>query len=389
VQIAESGLTRQAGVVPFFDIPKLHTVFVEERLKPSVDIGDDVQNDGRLGWCLMAEVLIVEDDPLLALDLGHEVEQLGYRVIGMAESADEAMIAYMEYRPDLVIMDIAIAGGTDGIQTAHMMNVASRVPVIFLTSSSDDTTMARAARESSYGYLVKPFKLPDLKAAIRFALHKAWADGRRDQGHAKMEEIVRSIPMAVLTLNLNHEVQFMNATAETMVGCTAAAAQGMKLYALLNLTDSRMHPLPDLDNARDAVPIEEFGCSLVKEGGTRTMVDVTITPLKDKSRHRTGFMVTMQEAAERLRSQAVEEALDEVDAFHMAPLPMVQMDSAGRIVRLNDAMIKKTGTDPALVVGRSLTAISMDSNPRIARDFLHNLLQSDTSVATGQPPRMH
>jgi hypothetical protein len=73
----------------------------------------------------------------------------------------------------------------------------------------------------------------------------------------------------------------------------------------------------------------------------------------------------------------------------MAPLPMVQMDSGGRIVRLNDAMIKKTGTDPALVVGRSLTAISMDSNPRIARDFLHNLLQSDTSVATGQPPRMH
>jgi CheY-like chemotaxis protein len=154
VQIAETGLTRQAGVVPFFDIPKLRTVFVEERLTRSVGIGDDVQNDGRLGWCLMAEVLIVEDDPLLALDLGHEVEQLGYRVIGMAESADEAMIAYMEYRPDLVIMDIAIAGGTDGIQTAHMMNAASRVPVIFLTSSSDDTTMARAARESSYGYLV-------------------------------------------------------------------------------------------------------------------------------------------------------------------------------------------------------------------------------------------
>ena len=337
----------------------------------------------------MFEVLIVEDDPLLALDLRHEVEQLGYRVVALAESSEEAMIAHMEYRPDLVIMDINIVGGTDGIQTAHMMNVASRVPVVFLTSFSDDTTMARAARESSYGYLVKPFKKPDLKAAIHFALHKADIDGKRDRAHAKMADMVRSIPMAVLTLNLDHKVQFMNAAAEQMIGCRAAAAHGMKLYSLLNLTDSRMHALPELDDARDAVPLEEFGCSLTQDNGTRTLVDLTITPLKDPNGRRTGFMVTMREAAERLRSQAVEEALDEVDAFHLAPLPMVQLDDCGNIVRLNEAMLKKTGTDPALVVGRSLTAISMDSDPRIAHDFYNKLLQADTSVATRRPPRMH
>lgn len=337
----------------------------------------------------MAEVLIVEDDPLLALDLGHEVERLGYRVVGMAESADEAMIAYMENRPDLVIMDINIVGSRDGIQTAHMMNVDSRVPVVFLTSASDETTMARAARESSYGYLVKPFKLSDLRAAIHFALRKAESDEKRDRAHAKMTDMVRSIPMAVLTVNLNHEVQFMNAAAEQMAGCALAATQGMKLYALLNLTDSRMHALPELDNARDAVPMEEFGCSLAKDSGARTLVDLTITPLKDQNGRRTGFLVTMREAAERLRSQAVEEALDEVDAFHMAPSPMVQFDGRGNILRLNEAMLKKTGMDPALVVGRSLTAISMDSDPRIACDFFQKLLQADTSVATGRPPRMH
>jgi PAS domain S-box-containing protein len=249
--------------------------------------------------------------------------------------------------------------------------------------------MARAARESSYGYLVKPFKLPDLKAAIHFALHKAGVDGKREQAHAKMAEMVRSIPMAVLTVSLDHKVQFMNATAEQMVGCTAAVAQGMKLHALLNLTDSRMHALPGLDNARDAAAIEEFGCSLVREDGTRTLVDLTITPLRDNSGRRTGFMVTMREAAERLRTQAVEEALDEVDAFELAPAPLVQLDDSGNIVRLNEAMLKKTGMDPALVVGRSLTAISMDSDPRIACDFFHKLLQADTSIATGRPQRMH
>jgi hypothetical protein len=68
---------------------------------------------------------------------------------------------------------------------------------------------------------------------------------------------------------------------------------------------------------------------------------------------------------------------------------MVQLDGSGNIVRLNEAMLKKTGMDPAIVVGRSLTALSMDPDPRIAHDFLNRVLQPDTSVATGRPLRMH
>lgn len=337
----------------------------------------------------MTEVLIVEDDPLLALDLGHELEQLGYRVSALAESAEEAMIAFTEYRPDLVVMDINIVGGTDGIETAHMMNAAFRVPVVFLTSASDDATMARAARESSYGYLVKPFKLPDLKAAIHFALQKSRTDIKRDHAHAKMAATVRSIPVGVVTIALDHKVQFMNTAAETMIGCSLADAQGKQLYELLNLTDSRLRALPQLDDARDATAIEEFGCSLSRERTPPILVDITITPLKDQSGRRTGFVVTMRDAAERLRSQAVEEALDEVDAFHLAPMPMVQLDGSGNIVRLNEAMLKKTGMDAAHVVGRSLTALSMDPDPRIAHDFVHKVLQPETTIATGPPVRMH
>jgi PAS domain S-box-containing protein len=337
----------------------------------------------------MAEVLIVEDDPMLAIDLRHELEHLGYRVSALAESAEEAMIAFTEYRPDLVVMDINIDGATDGIETAHMMNAAFRVPVVFVTSFSDDATMARAARESSYGYLVKPFKLADLKAAIHFALQKARVDTKRDQAHAKMAATVRSIPVGVVTVTMDHNVQFMNTAAEQMAGCSLANAQGKQLHELLHLTDSRLHALPELDDARNAAPVEEFGCSLSREGETPILVDLTITPLKDPSGRRTGFVVTMHDAAERLRSQAVEEALHEVDSFHMAPTPMVQLDGSGNIVRLNEAMLRKTGMDPSIVVGRSLTALSMDPDPRIAHDFLDKVLQPDTSVATGRPLRMH
>lgn len=337
----------------------------------------------------MTEILVVEDDPLLALDLGHELEQLGYRVSALAESAEEAMIAFAEYRPDLVVMDINIVGATDGIETAHMMNAAFHVPVVFLTSASDDETMARAARESLYGYLVKPFKLADLKAAIQFALQKARMDMKRDQAHSKIAATVSSIPVGVVMIALDQKVQFMNLAAEQMTGRSLADVQGRQFFELFRLTDSRLHPLRELDAAVDATPFEEFGCSLSREGGTSILVDLTISPLKHQNGRRSGFVVTMRDAAERLRSQAVEEVLNEMDSFHLAPMPMVQLDCGGNIVRMNEAMLKKTGMDPALVVGRSLTALSMDPDPRIAHDFVHKLLQQNTSIATGRPLRMH
>src|ERR1700679_894946 len=83
----------------------------------------------------MAEVLIVEDDPLLALDLGHEVEQLGYQVVALAESADEAMIAYMEYRPDLVVMDINIFGTADGAPSLSLRPLRRCAPRTHFTRS--------------------------------------------------------------------------------------------------------------------------------------------------------------------------------------------------------------------------------------------------------------
>ena len=69
----------------------------------------------------MAKILIVEDDPLSALDLQNEVERLGYEVVGMAESADEALMASEESRPDLALLDINIVGSMDGIQTARLL----------------------------------------------------------------------------------------------------------------------------------------------------------------------------------------------------------------------------------------------------------------------------
>jgi DNA-binding response OmpR family regulator len=329
----------------------------------------------------MAKILIVEDDPFLALDLRHEVESLGYEVVGMAESADEALIASEENRADLALMDINIAGSMDGIQTARMLHAAHKIPVLFLTSASDDVTIARAAKVPLYGYLVKPFKRNELKAAMHVALQKSAADAAGESAHRTMSAAVGSLPEGVLTVTLDHQVQFMNLAAEQIVGCDLFAAKGKKLFDVLNLITSRQHRLPELNNAQDAAPAEEFGCSLTRQDRDPLLVDFAVTPLTDQGGQRTGFVVTLRNAAERLRSQAVEEILDEVHSFDLAPMPMIQLDGNGYIVRANAAMLHESGVHASVVIGRSLTGLSMDPDPRIAQVLFHKLLRADTSVA--------
>jgi PAS domain S-box-containing protein len=181
----------------------------------------------------------------------------------------------------------------------------------------------------------------------------------------------------------------MNRAAEQMTGYNLFQAKGKKLFDVLNVIDSRRRALPDLNNAQGAVATEEFGCSLSRDGKPWLLVDVAVTPLKDFGGRRTGFVVTLRNAAERLRSQAVEEILDEVHSFDLAPMPMIQLDGDGYIVRVNAAMLEESGTDASVIVGRSLTGLSMDPDPRIAQVLFHKLLQAEASIANIETGMKH
>ena len=331
---------------------------------------------------MKGKVLIVEDEPIVALDLQQEVEQFGCEVVGLAESADEALMAVEANRPDLTLMDVRIVGSMDGIQTARLLRDMYRVPAIFLTSYSDELTLSRAAREMPYGYLTKPFQHRELKAALRVALHRARMDAMQHCTREAMEATVGGMRESVLTVSLEHEVQFMNAAAEQLTGLTLATARGRKLYEVLNLSDGRQRSLPELNNHEYAGAIEEFGWSLKQTDGDPVLVDFTVAPLAAQNGERTGFVVTLRDAGERLRSQAIEETLDEVHSFDQAPMAMVQLDGDGRIVRVNQALLRESGVAVESLVGRTLTGLSMDSDPRIAHDLMQKLLEGGTSVAT-------
>lgn len=117
-------------------------------------------------------ILIVEDEALTVSALKRELAALGYTIAGTADNATAAMRAADAYRPDLVLMDIHLAGPLSGIIAAVAIRGLLHTPVIFLTAHADDETMTKAVHAGAFGYVLKPYTVPGLKAAIATALHK-------------------------------------------------------------------------------------------------------------------------------------------------------------------------------------------------------------------------
>jgi CheY-like chemotaxis protein len=119
-------------------------------------------------------ILIVEDEALIAMDLRLTLESMGFKALGPAFSGEESLRKVESLHPDLVLMDIKLRGEMDGVTAAEEIYARFGVPVIYLSAYTDDQTIHRTRRRGSCGFLPKPFEPIDLRNAIcRFAEARA------------------------------------------------------------------------------------------------------------------------------------------------------------------------------------------------------------------------
>ncbi|MEQ1859164.1 MAG: response regulator [Chthoniobacteraceae bacterium] len=121
---------------------------------------------------MATRILVIEDEAITALDLKRELIALGFDVVGVEDNAHDAVRAAETLRPDLVLMDIQLAGGTDGITAASVIRGNGNIPVVFITAHSDRATLSRALAASPFGYVLKPFQVRELEVGIELALYK-------------------------------------------------------------------------------------------------------------------------------------------------------------------------------------------------------------------------
>jgi two-component system, sensor histidine kinase and response regulator len=128
---------------------------------------------------LHPEILLVEDEQIVALELRERLTRLGYRVTGLAATGEAALHSIEARRPDLVLMDIVLAGHMTGTETAIIVRRQFDIPVVYLTAYSDPATLEQVKDTEGQGYLTKPFQPHELDAVIQLALSRHRKDRSR------------------------------------------------------------------------------------------------------------------------------------------------------------------------------------------------------------------
>ena len=141
----------------------------------------------------MKKILVVEDDADIIRSIREGLEFHGYEMIGSAVSGEQALSMLEKKTPDLILMDIGLMGEMDGVETAEQIRSKFKIPVVYLTGLTENKIIDRAKLTEPYGYIVKPFELNELKAAIEIALHKHANQMKKEKTISMLQDSVAEI----------------------------------------------------------------------------------------------------------------------------------------------------------------------------------------------------
>lgn len=263
------------------------------------------------------KILIVEDEGVVGLFLQEALIELGYDVIGVFSTGEEALQQIQSTPPQLIFMDIHLAGELDGVTAAAEIQAAFDIPIVYLTAYTDDATIERAKRTAPFGYLVKPFEVRELHTTIEMALYKHAMNAELKAREQWLQTVLRSIGDAVVTTDAQGVVTFMNPVAEALTQWPQAEALGQQITTILDLIQEPLrHPLanPVLEVLHQHRSLElPPDCLLVARDGSEHPVGDNAAPIQDAQGQTRGAVLVFRDttlqkqlAAERLRAQKLE-----------------------------------------------------------------------------------
>ena len=153
------------------------------------------------------QILVVEDERIVAADIKLSVQRLGYDVCGIAFSGEEATKKAEEMKPDLVLMDIVLEGEMDGIEAASAIRSRFAIPVVYLTAYADKKTLERAKITEPFGYIIKPFEERELNSIIEIALYKHTMDKKLKKTQQELMQSEKLAALGRFSSGIAHEIK--------------------------------------------------------------------------------------------------------------------------------------------------------------------------------------
>ena len=164
------------------------------------------------------KIIVVEDEVVIALRLQRRLASMGYDIMGIAYTGEEAVEKAKILQPDLILMDIMIPGKLDGIEAAKIIKAELDIPVVFLTAFSEDKIIKRAREAEPYGYILKPFQDRAIKAGVEIALYKKEAEKALRESDKRFKEFLENLGDVAYEIDIYGNITYTNKAAEKLTG---------------------------------------------------------------------------------------------------------------------------------------------------------------------------
>ena len=308
-------------------------------------------------------ILIVEDQPATAMLMARQLQTFGFAPLGPANSGERALSLVEQLRPDLVLMDINLADGIDGIGVAEIIRVRFGIRSVLVTAQNIAAVWTRAQAAAPVGFLNKPYMETALHATIKMALHLCEVEAKLQQSQATLAGMVQTTPDGLMATDISGQI--------LMVNDAACRLTGLSRPALLDLTLGQL--FAGLNGAKESAALEEKLAarlpqmlhSCIGSGGRHLEIEIYSNgnePAHDR------FICFVRDITERTQREKTLRNLSR--AVEQCPVSIVITDPTGAIEYVNPRFEAVTGYTATEVIGH---------NPRVlksgfqTREFYQNL----------------
>ena len=258
---------------------------------------------------IKTKILIVTKERGVGQELYGHMMELGYKVVGIASTNEEMITKVEDFKPDLILTDIRLNGGREGIKTGELIHSHYNIPVIYITGTVGQTTIQLAKSTGPFGYVFKPFDEKQIYATIETALLRHRMEAELREGRQWLNAVLDGISDGVIALDIQKAIRFINPIAKQLTGWSEIETMGKSLFDVFPLMNELSHERLDIIGIKDSVISNNantrFEGLLPSKSGKTTLVEGEITIIKDGTGLTAGFVLVFRDITKR--REAVEE----------------------------------------------------------------------------------
>lgn len=307
------------------------------------------------------QILVVEDEQIVADDIKTIIRKLGYAVSATPFSGKEAINKAKKRRPDLALVDIVLKGEMDGVDLASILRSRFNIPFVYLTAYGDDKILERAKTTEPFGYILKPFEERNLQITIEMALYKHKMENLLKQSEERYRALYSTMNEGVCLHEIiyngsgdakDYRITDVNPALESIIGLEREKVLGKKASELFK---TRKPPFLDI-YAKVAASGEPTSFETYFSSIKKHLHISVFSPEKGKSACVFTAITERKETEEKLR-----ESKEKLTSFmESATDSFFLLDNDLKILEISRVALKAIGLDKKEALGKKLSHIVPD-----------------------------